>query len=174
MDRASAASAISMGLVGQAVGAPLMGWVSDTIRRRKLPMMVGLLLLAGSFLLIVYGPVLPVSMVYIVMFLMGVGNGASIIGFATAREKTPSAISGVTVACLNTAFMAGGAIMQPLSGWILDLYWDGTLVEGVRVYGPEVWKTAFLPFVAFCAAGIVGTALISETHCRPLEQQETP
>lgn len=170
MDRASAASAVSMGLVGQAVGAPLSGWVSDTIRRRKSPMMVGLVLLIVSFGVLVYGPLLPTAAVYTSMFLMGVGAATSIITFAAARENMPAAVAGVTVACMNTFLMAGGAIMQPISGWLLDLHWDGTLVDGVRVYGPAVWRMAFAPLIAFCIAGVVGTALIRETYCKPVDQ----
>ena len=173
LDRPSASLAISLGLIGQAVGAPFMGWFSDTLRRRKAPRIGGLLCTMGLFAWLVYGPTLPLALVHVVMFAMGFTNGASIIAFAAAKENAPTAAAGVTVACVNTFLMAGGALMQPVAGWILDVCWDGTLVEGVRVYGLDVWRTAFAPFVAFCGVGLTCTLLMRETHCRTLEERKT-
>jgi len=174
LDRPSAASVISMGFVGQAFGGVFLGWLSDTIRRRKPPMIGGLAVMLGLFVLVVYGPVLPIYILHVVLFVMGAASASSIVGFAAVRENAPSAVSGVTVACVNTFFIAGGALMQPTAGWILDLYWDGTLMEGVRVYGLDVWKLAFAPFVAFCTVGLIATLQIRETHCRPCENTQGP
>lgn len=174
LDRPSAASVISMGFIGQAFGGVFLGWLSDAIRRRKPPMIGGLVVMTGLFVLVVYGPVMPLPLLRVVMFVMGAASAASIVGFAAVRENAPSAVSGVTVACINTLLITSGAVMQPTAGLILDAYWDGTLVEGVRVYGLDVWKLAFVPFVAFCAVGIVATFFVRETHCRPLDDTTRP
>ncbi|MBT3358365.1 MAG: MFS transporter [Rhodospirillales bacterium] len=170
LDRPSAASVISVGFVGQAFGGVFLGWLSDTIRLRKPPMIGSLIVMMGLFVLVVYGPTLPLLILNVAMFVMGATSAASIVGFAAVREHAPSAVSGVTVACVNTFLISSGAIMQPVAGWILDLYWDGTLIEGVRVYGLDVWMLAFAPFVAFCTVGLAGSLFIRETHCRPLEE----
>ncbi|MBL6929001.1 MAG: MFS transporter [Rhodospirillales bacterium] len=174
LDRPSAAAVISSGFVGQAFGGVFLGWLSDTIRRRKPPMIGGLVVMTALFVLVVYGPVLPVPILHAAMFVMGAASAASIVGFATVRENAPSAVSGVTVACINTLLITSGAIMQPTAGLILDAYWDGTVMDGVRVYGLDVWKLAFVPFVAFCAVGVTTTFFVRETHCRPLTEGDTP
>ncbi len=39
------------------------------------------------------------------------------------------------IALVNTGLFLGAAQMQPAFGWVLDLTWDGTLMDGFRVYG---------------------------------------
>ena len=170
LDRPTAALAATMGLAGQGVGAPLLGWASDTMRRRRLPIIVGMTSATVIFAVLVYGPVLPLPLVYVLMFAMGMSTSCAVIGFAAAKECAPAAAAGVTIACINAFFMTGGALMQPIAGWLLDLYWDGTLVEGARVYGVDVWRIAFAPFAAACALGVLCALKIRETHCRPLEE----
>ena len=54
--------------------------------------------------------------------------------------------------------MGTSAIFQPLIGWLLDLGWDGTVENGVRVYSPENYRMAMLALMAAGIAGVVAAA----------------
>ena len=61
--------------------------------------------------------------------------------------------------------------MQPLVGWLLDANWDGTLVDGVRLYSGAAYDVALITMPACAAASFASVWLIRETFCRPLEAQ---
>jgi hypothetical protein len=70
---------------------------------------------------------------------------------------------------VNLLNMGVAALFQPLLGWLLDLNWDGRLVEGARIYSVATFRSAFVSIVVLGIAGIVAALLVRETHCRPLE-----
>jgi mannitol-specific phosphotransferase system IIBC component len=62
--------------------------------------------------------------------------------------------------------MLGGMIMQPAVGWVLDRYWDGTLVAGTRVYSFEAYRAGFALMLAWLVVAVLLAALTRETRCR--------
>jgi MFS family permease len=107
--------------LGFTFGAPIMGWISDKIHRRKFPMAVGAF---GAFFmssLLLYSPGLTSTLVYIILFVLGFFYSSQAIVFAVGRENAPLSAAGTAMAFTNMIVMLGGMFVQPLVGWLLDL-----------------------------------------------------
>lgn len=168
LERPAAAAAASLMLIGWALGAPLAGWVSDHIGRRRRPMLVAAVVALASFTVMIYLPGLPLGAVRVLLFVNGAASGAAVVCFATARENAPAQASGAAMAFINMAMTASGALFQPLVGWFLDLAWDGRTVGGARLYSVEAYHTALLAFVGLGVLAIGVGLMMRETHCRGL------
>jgi len=68
--------------------------------------------------------------------------------------------------------MMGPMIMQPLMGVILDSYWDGALVHGVRVYSLHAYNSAFLVSILWSVIAVVLVAFTRETKCSQMLRRE--
>ncbi len=167
LERTAAAFMTSTMLVGWAAGSAAAGWVSDLLRRRKLPMVASSLVALGGWPAVLFAPDLPPAAVAALLFVIGAAGGAVIVGFAVANETTPAAAGGVMAGVLNTGNMAAGAALQVSIGWLLDLGWDGRTADGARLYPADAFDDALLAYVACAAVGLVTAVLIRETHARP-------
>jgi len=56
--------------------------------------------------------------------------------------------------------------MQWLTGVVLDRYWDGSLVAGVRVYAADAYRSAFALCLLLAAGAFASACLAPETRCR--------
>jgi MFS family permease len=168
LDRAAAAGANSLALIGWAIGAPASGWLSDHIRRRKLPMLVAGVIVLVSFVALIYIPNLPFIGARLLLFMNGFASGAMIIAFAAVREHSLPSATGATIAFINMVMVGVGALMQPVIGWILDLRWDGAVADGARVYSVAAYREAFLTLVACGIISVIAAMFTRETYCRPV------
>jgi MFS family permease len=165
LSRAESGLAVSTLLIGWAFGAPSAGWVSDHLKRRKLPMLVGGVITLSTICGLIYLPNLPLNAAYGLLFLNGLSSGTMVICFALAREHNELSASGSVLGMINMMVMVSGALFQPLIGWLLDLNWDGITANGSPVYSLEAYRTAFM-VLAFCGVGSICAALlVRETHC---------
>ena len=167
LERTAAATVTSTLFIGWGAGAPLFGWLSDRIGLRRPPFIAGLALCLVSVAGLVYLPGLPIAAIVALCFLCGFGGSAQIVGFAAVREHNGAAVSGTAIGIVNAAVTGGGALYQPLLGWLLDLRWSGELAAGARIYDPDTYRFAFGVLVAAVGIGLVCTLLMRETHCRP-------
>lgn len=140
-----AASLVSFIFIGWAVGSPLFGWVSDKIRRRK-PVIIGSILLSLLFIsILLYMPFLPLSVLFVVAFLYGASNIGVATCYATACEFSPAHLTGTSIGFTNMfSIMIGGALLQPIIGWLLDLRWHGEYLDNIRVYSAHNFQTVML------------------------------
>ena len=166
VDRATAAGVTSSLFLGFGAGAPLFGWLSDRIGRRRPPFIAGIALCAASMAAIVYLPGLSVSAIAVLCFLCGAGGSAQIIGFAAVREHNGIAVSGTAIGLVNGMVTGTGALYQPLLGWLLDQNWDGKMEAGARLYDGDAYRAAFGVLVAGACLGVLCTFAMRETNCR--------
>ncbi len=167
LDRPVAAGSVSLILVGWAVGAPLLGWLSDRLGRRKLPLVGAAIVAVGTIVAVINAPGLPLIVVNGLMFVHGVASAGMVICFAAVRENAPAAVAGTAVAFVNMSVTATGAIFQPMLGWLLDLGWRGGLVDGARVYSVANYEQTFLVLAATGTAAVGLSLLVRETWCKP-------
>jgi MFS family permease len=167
LSRPDAAFAISIILVGWGTGSPFFGWLSDHIHRRRAPMLFAASISLAITLLWLYVPGLPLWLIYILFLVMGLLGGGMVMTFAAAREHNPIWAAGASLGIVNMMVMGNGAIFQSLTGWLLDLGWDGTLVDGARVYSLDTWLTALL-VMPFCQiVSLTAAFFVRETYCTP-------
>ena len=167
LDRPDAAFYVSFNLIGWALGAPFGGWLSDHLGRRKAPLLVVGVINLACMAALFYLPALPPAAAAVLIFLIGALSGTMVITYALGREITPPASHGTVTGFINMGTVGAGAVLQPIIGLVLDLEWDGTVVDGVRAYGIAAYTSAFVCLMVWAALGVAFTLLLRETYCRP-------
>ncbi len=162
IDRVTAGTVTSVTFIGWGVGAPLIGWLSDRIGKRRSPLIAGMVLSALSLVAILYLPGIPLWGVGALCFGIGFGGSAQIVCFALVREHNPPQYSGTAIGMVNALVTGAGALFQPTIGWLLDLGWDGSLVDGARVYAVGAYNLAFGVLVVGCIVGILCAVAVRE------------
>lgn len=142
LSKATAASANSMVFLGWAIGAPFWGWFSEYIGRRCGSIIISSFAALMSMCILLYVPGLTYTTLFVLLFLIGFFTSAEIVVFSLAREVCSIRIAGTVIALTNMLIMIGGNVFQPVIGKILDSHWQGTLVDGARVYSNEAYQYA--------------------------------
>lgn len=164
LNREGAAHAISFVFLGLAIGNPLIGWISDSIRQRRLPLLIGAALASVVGFVLVYVPNLSKTELYSLLFLFGVFSSVETLVFAIGREISPHDVSGTAIAFTNMLVMVGGVIFQPLIGVLLDSKWDGTKIHNAPVYSLANYHYALFAIPAGFILAIVLMYFMPETH----------
>lgn len=165
----AAGSITTMLFVGLAVGTPFFGWLSDHIKQRKSIMLYSTIGSLISMLGFIYLTI-PIYLSSILLFAYSFFAGGSLVCFAAARESDTSNSPGTTLGFVNMLNMLGGAIMQPIVGWLLDLQWNGAIENGVRVYSLTGFKIALLAMPLCVTAAILVLPFTKETHPHTFSQ----
>lgn len=166
LPRTLAASLTSALFVGWGIGAPLFGWLSDRIGRRKPAVVGGLAAQIVVLAVLIYVPGLPVAALGGLCFLVGFLGSSQIVCFALARENHARQLSGTAIGFVNMMVTGAGALFQPLVGFLLDLAWAGDTALGARVYDTGAYRLALTSLVVACLAGLLCLAPVRETYCR--------
>jgi MFS family permease len=162
--KAEAALLVSCLFVGWGVGAPLFGWLADRYRRRKPFMILGAILSTAGISAAVYLPHVSDVTLAAALIVQGLGASSMVLSFSVGRENTPLWAAGATVGIINGCVVGSGAVLQPLLGWVLDLAWDGTMLEGARVYTAAAYERAFLVLPVIGVFGLLIALVVRETH----------
>ncbi len=167
LSRVRAANLVGLAALGLLVGAPLIGWLSDRLRRRRLPLLVMTGLNVFTWLALV-GPATPIAsgLLPLVCFLIGLGSSVVVLVFAAIREVNDPRYVGVALGFHNLPTFLSFGLTQWVTGIVLDRYWDGALVEGARVYGHHAYRTAFVLCLLLAAGAFVSACLAPETRGR--------
>ncbi len=161
-----AATAIGMIFIGWAVGGPIGGWFSDRIQRRK-PIILASTIASLVFLsAVLYLPHMPVSLLFILLFFYGVSNIGVATCYAVSCEINPKKVAGTSMGFTNMASVIIGAAFQPIIGWLLDLRWDGVMLDGAPVFSPSNFHSSVIVLPLCFIACILFITKLRETHCR--------
>jgi sugar phosphate permease len=175
LSKAKAGHVLSMIAVGMIVGSPLLSLLSNRVFQARKPMLVvsSLVVLCLTALLAFYTDKLPLIGLYLITLGLGVfASAIVVIGFTTTKELFPVQMAGTSTGLVNLFPFAGGAVFQPILGYMLERH--GRVEDAFTLAG---YKEAF--FVLFLCAIIafLATLFLRETlHVQPPErprQQET-
>ncbi len=168
LEPTEAAALTSLLIAGWGFGAPLFGWLSDAMGRRRRPFLIGFGICAFALVMLIYGPPLPLPAVAALTFLCGFGGSAQIVSFAVAREINRPALGGTAIGLVNAFVTGAGALYQPLIGWLLDLNWSGDMSGGARLYAVADYRWAFSVLLVGMGVSLACVAAMRETYCKPL------
>ena len=161
----AASGLCSMIWIGIGVGSPLLGWLSDKIESRRIALIISSILGLGATLIVLYSSQLSHGWAYFVLFVLGLGAGGQTVSFAVVKENNPSELVGTASGFNNLSVLIGGAIFQPLVGYILQHTDSSHLVNGVHVYNISSYQTALLVMpLCFLASLLIALFLLKESH----------
>ena len=151
--REQASSCIQMLYFGLAFGGPAFGLLASfysnyriifrTITVAQIPLLASIIWIHLPNLESLQG----------VLLILGFFLGAQALKFNAAFGHAPPSSSGSIVGFVNTLSMFGGYLAAQLIGLLLDVFWEGALNNGHKVYSEEAYAKAFGVFIvalAFC------------------------
>lgn len=163
----AASAACTMIWLAIGIGCPLLGWWSDKVNLRGMPLKFAASLGIIGLIPVIYVPHLPLFWLYICLFLFGLAASGQSLAFGVVKDNNHSSVAGTAMGINNMATVAGGALFQPVIGIFLHLNWNGSYHNGSPFYSVEDYRKAFiiLPF-CYLIALLIGKFLIRETHCQ--------
>ena len=117
--RADAAFAASLTLAGWIISSFAFGFISDAMKSRKIPLLIGAFGGAIVCSLAIFFPITHIDTMYAVLFCLGVCCGPQPLCFAMCKENCSHEISATAVSFANFVIMIGGMILQPAVGLFL-------------------------------------------------------
>lgn len=159
---------LTLAWFGYAVGCPLLGFVSDLIKRRKLVMLIGIIMCILSLISIFYLPVNKTTLV-ISFFCLGLGTSSQSIAYALIAEQSSIEYRAAALGFTNAFVFVIVASCAPIVGKILS-----SLQAIQQLPAPRLadYQVAFSVVILFVIAGLfISIFGIRETFCK---SQHTP
>jgi MFS family permease len=150
--------------IGYAVGCPIAGYISDTMKRRQVVLiaMAVLAFLATTALwavpsgtLLVFGTI---------FFVIGLAGGAQNVGFAAIVEKVSDRLSATSMGLNNGLMLLFDTVNPILFGLLVTI----TMTDGGTDFTASNFNyaLAYIPILCLIALAI-SIFLIRETYCKP-------
>jgi MFS family permease len=167
LEKTQASLVATMIFLGTILGSPFVGWFSDFIGRRRLLMIIGAMLSLLVLLAIMFIPILHFYPLLILFLLLGFFTSTQIISYPLIAESNSRHLTGTATSLASILIMGGGAVFQPLFGWLIDLHWNQTFLQGVPYYSASNYRygMAIMP-IAFMVS-LIAAFFLRETYCQP-------
>jgi len=164
LTKAKAGHILSMLAIGMIVGSPLLSFLSNRIFKGRKPVMVlsSFIVVCLTALLAFYTDTLPTAALYLICLGLGMFSSAIVvIGFTTTKELFPVQIAGTSTGLVNLFPFAGGALFQPLLGYVLER--GGRVGTAFALAG---YKQAFLILFGCGLISFLACLFLKETLVR--------
>lgn len=154
--------------LGAIVGSPLVGWISDKMGLRILPMKVGVIASLATVVAVLYLPVSLNTMAFL-FFLLGLFTSAQVISYALVAESSSPVMTATAVSVISILTQGGCLVYQNLFSTLLMKHGGMHYINGIPVYLLESYQfaTTILPIGLFIA--LLMLFGLKETRCRQVE-----
>lgn len=140
-------------------------WLSDKIESRRIALIISAALGLFATLVLLYLPGLSYGWAPFILFVLGLGAGGQTVSFAVVKENNPPELVGTASGFNNLSVLIGGAIFQPLVGYILQHTNSWHLVNGVHIYSIASYQMALVVMpVCFLGSLLIAGFLLKESH----------
>lgn len=164
-----AAEAIGMIFLGWGLGGPLSGWISDRLGLRKPNLYCSAIASLCFLSIVLYVPGLPTLAIFACLFLYGVSNTGLVTAYALSGEINQQSVSGISMAFTNMSSVLLGTLIQPFVGGLLNLNWQGVMLEGVKVYSVSAYQYAMCVMPITLILAFFVSFKVKETYCHRVE-----
>ena len=152
---------ITLTWLGYGIGCPLLGFISDRIKRRR-TVMIGASLTCVTGLSCMFYLTAIEPMLIIGCLLLGLGAAGQSLGFATIAEECQSQYVPAGLGFNNAILMLMTAISAPALGFLLSA------ISGSGGTTQADYHIMFTVVLALSALSVfISTFLIRETYCKP-------
>lgn len=139
-----AGAIISAIFFGWMIGGPIVGILTNYIKRRKIILTYGALLSCIVMVKILYFPSDSTLTTVTMMFLLGLFSSSEILVFAVANDIIEDKLTGTAISLTNMFVMASGG-MQYIIGSMLEYFALGSAMaaNNQHIYSEQVYQQAF-------------------------------
>ncbi len=146
----------NMVFAGVAVGSPIIGYLDMRTSLRRQLLMTCALVSALLMSVVIFLPHLPLSIVMVTMFFLGVFSSSYIVTFVIANELATPTTRSTSIGFVNTWCVGTAPVMQPLIGLVLYLLNSHAAGKGVVHYSLHQYQAALvmIPLLLIVGAGL--------------------
>lgn len=153
--KTQAASLASLIFLGLAFGSPILGSISIWFRRKNIFICANQMVAAFCLIMVLYVH-LPIWLLSTALFCFGFTTGSFMQAFTMGKEINPLFLTATVVAMINTSEPVLDAISDPLIGKILDIEWQGKIMNGAHIFSVHAYDVALSLLPAYIIiAGIM-------------------
>lgn len=134
LSRAHAATMVSLVFIGLGLGGPILGMVSDRLGERRNFMIACTLVGCVAISLVLFCHPMPTWLLGVFLFTFGFALGAFVLVFAIGKELNSAALTATVISMINASDAILDGVTEPAIGKLLDLTWDGTVVNGAHYF----------------------------------------
>lgn len=124
---------------------------------------IGGIAAAISFSTLVYFPFNSLFEIKILLITTGFFLGVQVLIFSISSQAVQSKLAATAICCTNMLCMLSG-FLQPVIGYILDLHWDGVIINEMKVFSETGFQNALLIIPVLLIVGSFMSLLIKEKH----------
>jgi sugar phosphate permease len=164
LNKSEAGRILSMIAVGMVVGSPFLSYLSSNVFKARKPVIVlsSVVVLGLTALLAFFTAGLSVPALYLICLGLGIfASAVVVVGFTTNKELFPVQMAGTATGLVNLFPFAGGAVFQPVLGWILER--AGREGSSFTLAG---YQSAFLVLFGCALVALTASLLLKETMSR--------
>ena len=157
VDTVYAAKLLSAIPIGFIISGLLLGKVCYLFKGdiRKVMVFGSVVLTAVLIIIILFGGKPPVNIIFILLFIIGIAGAVHILAFTKCKEVNEPNLSGVASGIVNMGEFIGASIMGQVFGYVLDLKWDGKVVDGTRFYNVDGYYIMFVVCVVIAVLSVI-------------------
>ncbi len=161
LEKTVASNYTSQIFVGFCFGAPFLTFFADKFKAYLSTILFSALIMGGIFTTLLIQPV-PVAILPFLFTVIGVFCAYQMILIYKASTFVETELAGLATACTNMIIMIFGYLFHSGIGTLMDMFWDGTMVDGHIVYTQDsfFFGLGIIPAGMFLAAlGVIGLAV---------------
>jgi sugar phosphate permease len=165
LSKAEAGHILSMIAFGMIVGSPVLSFLSNRVFQGRKPVLVlsSIVVLGLAAVLAFKTDGIPRMGLYLVTLGLGIFSSAIVVvGFTTAKELFPVQMAGTSVGLINLFPFAGGAVFQPLLGYVLERQGKVDGAFTLAGYEQAFLVLFFCGIIAFLASLFLKETLVKE------------
>lgn len=115
----NAATASSLVFIGVAITSPLWGIIASWFNNSIKPLIIVAFLAIFNAIVLLYIPT-TLSVIFITSFLLGAFQSVHVLNFTIIHDLVSKRYLGTAIAYLNMFTAAGGALLQPVAGFLIQ------------------------------------------------------
>lgn len=162
----SASNVVSCLFIGSMIGCPAIGWVSDSLGRRKSPMFIGAALTLLAFAPLFFVTTLSSTLLGWIFFAIGFVTSAQVISYPCIAESNRATNTGAATGIASVIIMGGGGIGQVLFGQLMQSH----AVAVSQHYSSIDFQFALWLFPVATMLALLALVFTRETYCHRMTE----
>ena len=152
--------------LGLGLGSPLMGWISDVLKSRKIPFYICFGLGFIACLFYIEAPHIPGWVMVIVLVMLGFAASLQSLTFGIAKDIVHPKHFVTASGLINLAAVLTGVVVQPIMGYLIDRSAKAHGMIGSH-YQVADYQDGFIVIAVVLFLGLLITYFgLKETHCQ--------